>query len=88
MEVAITKMSSKGQIVIPQEMRQGLKEGSKLLLVKSGRQIIMKTATQLERSLKEDIEFARRTEAAWKEFSKGKFKSMDSKDFMKELETW
>ena len=30
MDYAITRISSKGQIVIPQEMRKGLKEGDKM----------------------------------------------------------
>ena len=37
---------------------------------------------------KEDKEFARRTEKAWKQYEKGKFKCMDSEDFLKELEKW
>ena len=41
-DLSITKMSSKGQVVIPQEMRKGIKEGEKLVLIKNGKQIIMK----------------------------------------------
>ena len=40
------------------------------------------------KKLKEALEFARRTEEAWKEYEGGEFKSMDSKDFLKELEKW
>jgi len=35
--------------------------------------------------MKEDIEFARRTEEAWKEYEKGKFTSSSAKDFLKKL---
>jgi AbrB family looped-hinge helix DNA binding protein len=88
MEIAITKMSSKGQVVIPIELRKGLHEGDKLIVVKSGKQIIIKKATDMEKNLQEDIEFAKRTEEAWKSFERGEFKSMDSKDFLQEIEKW
>jgi len=38
-----------------------------------------------DENLKEDLEFARRTEDAWKKYDKGEFVSMDAKDFLKEL---
>ncbi|MBW2975098.1 AbrB/MazE/SpoVT family DNA-binding domain-containing protein [Candidatus Woesearchaeota archaeon] len=88
MEVAITKMSSKGQVVIPSEMRKGIEEGEKLIVIRNNGQIIMKKASRLDQNLAEDLEFARRTEEAWKSYEKGEFKSMDSKDFLSELEKW
>ena len=88
MDIAITKMSSKGQIVIPVEMREGLKEGDKLLVIKSKGQLILKKASQLDKDLASDLEFARRTEEALKEYDKGNFKSMSAEDFIKELKKW
>lgn len=88
MDVAITKMSSKGQIVIPAEMRQEIHEGEKLIIIKNDEQLILKKVKDLEKNLKDDLIFAKRTEEAWKRYEKGKFKSMDSKDFLKELEKW
>lgn len=88
MEIAITKMSSKGQVVIPAEMREGISEGDKLIIIQSGKQIIMKKASELDKQLKEDLEFARRTEEAWKRYDKGQFKSMKVEDFLKEIEKW
>ena len=85
MEVSITKMSSKGQIVIPQEMREDIEEGEKLLLIKSGKQIIMKKASDLDENLKEDLEFARRTEEAWKSYEKGEFVSLPADKFLEKL---
>ena len=61
MEVAITKMSSKGQVVIPLEMRGNIKEGDKLVIIQDKDRLIMKKATKLSENLKEDLEFARRT---------------------------
>ena len=88
MDVALTRMSSKGQVVIPNEMRKNLHEGDKLLIIENDGQLIMKKASKLDINLKEDLEFARRTEEAWKSYDKGEFKNMDSKDFLKELEKW
>ena len=88
MEIAITKMSSKGQVVIPAEMRKDIQEGEKLVIIRSKDQLIMKKASKLEKNLLEDIEFARRTEEAWKSYERGEFKSVDAKDFLKELEKW
>ena len=86
MDIAITKMSSKGQVVIPTEMRNDIKEGDKLIIIKSGHQLIMKKASELEKNMKEDIEFARRTEEAWKRYEKGEFKTVSADKFLKMLE--
>ena len=88
MNVALTKMSSKGQIVIPADMRKGIQEGEKLVIIQSKDQLIMKKASKLEKNFLEDIEFAKRTAEAWKSYEKGEFESMDAKDFLKELERW
>jgi AbrB family looped-hinge helix DNA binding protein len=84
-DISITKMSSKGQIVIPQEMREGIEEGDKIVVIKNGGQIILKKMKDFDKNLEEDLEFAKRTEEAWKRYDKGKFVSMDSKEFLKEL---
>jgi len=85
MDVAITKMSSKGQVVIPQEMRKGLREGDKLLVIQEGDRLIMKKASKLSENFEEDLKFARRTEEAWKRFEKGEFTSMPADKFLKKL---
>ncbi|MBI4140412.1 AbrB/MazE/SpoVT family DNA-binding domain-containing protein [Candidatus Woesearchaeota archaeon] len=88
MEMAITTMSSKGQIVIPSEFREDIGEGDKLIIIKNNHQLILKKATQLEKQFKEDVEFARRTEEALKRYEKGQFKSMDFDDFITEMKKW
>ena len=88
MEFALTKISSKGQVVIPSEMRKNMSKGDKLIIIKSKDQIIMKKASELDKNFIENMEFAKRTEEAWKNYEKGEFKSMDSKEFLQELEKW
>lgn len=88
MDVAITRMSSRGQVVIPAEMRMDIQEGEKLLILKKDSHIIMKKASALDENFEEDIEFARRTEEAWKRYEKGEFIEMKAEDFLKKLEKW
>ncbi len=48
----------------------------------------MKKAGKMDKQLEEDLEFARKTEEAWKKYEKGEFISMDGEDFLKEMEKW
>lgn len=88
MEIALTKMSSKGQIVIPSEFREDLKEGEQLIIIKNNNQLILKKVSELDKNLKADLEFAKRTEESWERYEKGQFKSSTAKDFLKDLERW
>lgn len=88
MDIAITKMSSKGQVVIPSEMRAGIKEGDKIIVIKSRGQIIMKNANEFNKKVLEDLEFARETEEEYRKFLRGEFKHMSKEKFLKELEKW
>ena len=86
--ISITKMSSKGQIVIPQDMREGLPEGEKLVVIKNGEQIILKKMDDFDKNLEEDLEFAKRTEEAWKQIDRGDGISIEANDFLKEIKKW
>jgi len=81
-------MSSKGQIVIPSELRADIKEGDKFIVMRNKKQIILEKTSALDEKLKEDLEFARRTEEAYKQIEEGKFSSMSSEEFLKKLEEW
>ena len=85
MEIAITKMSSKGQIVIPLDMRKGIKEGDKLFIIQNEGKLIIKKASESDENFQEDLEFARRTEKAWKQIEEGKCKTYTLKEFKKKL---
>lgn len=71
MEVAITKMSSKGQVVIPASMRSNLPEGERLLIIRDGGRIILKPLSEIEPAVQEDIIFSGKTEQAREEYSPG-----------------
>jgi len=87
-EINITKLSSKGQVVIPSEMRKKIKVGEKLLIIQNKDSIILKKASDMDEQLKEDLEFAKRTEDAWKRIESGKGIRMDFDDLIKEMEKW
>lgn len=87
-EISLTKISSKGQVVIPQEMRDKLKEGDKLVVIKNEGQIILKKMEDFNKNLQEDLEFAKRSEEAWKRYDSGEFISMDGENFLKEIKKW
>jgi len=86
--IAITRMSSKGQIVIPQEMRGDLKEGDELVVLKNEDQIILKKVDKFSKNLEEDLKFAKKTEEAWKRYEKGEFKETSFDDFIEEMKRW
>ena len=83
--INITRVSSKGQIVIPQEMREGLEEGDKLIVIKNGDQLILKKAENFDKNIEEDLEFAKRTEEAWRRYEKGEFRSASIEEFLDKL---
>jgi len=88
MDVAITRMSSKGQIVIPASMRTDLPEGEKLLIIKEGDRYILKPLTDLEPQIRDDLLFAEKTEQAFAEYRKGTFTRKSEEDFTDEIASW
>ena len=87
-EIETTKMSSKGQVVIPVGFRKGIEEGDTLIVIKGENQIILKKASLLDKQFAEDLEFARKTEKAWKEIEEGKGIRTSVKDLLKEMKSW
>ncbi len=88
MNIALTKMSSKGQVVIPAQMRKGMKEGEQLIVLQQDHFLIIKPASKTDKNFEEDIIFSQRTEEAWKRHDRGEFKRMKGEDFLKEMEKW
>jgi AbrB family looped-hinge helix DNA binding protein len=87
-EYALTKLSSKGQIVIPSKMRKDFVKGEELLIIKKDNSVIIKRMHDLDKKFREDMEFAARTDKALKKYQKGEFKEKSAKDFLKDLESW
>ncbi len=87
-DIAITRLSSKGQIVIPSEMRNNFNIGEKLVIIKNEEQLILKKASDFNKNFEDDLIFAKRTEDALKKYEKGLYKEMDDKSFTNEIEKW
>lgn len=87
-EINITRISSKGQIVIPREMRENFKEGEEFVIIRDGNRIILKNVKDFDENIKEDLEFAKRTEEAWQRIEAGKGIKMDFDDFINEMKKW
>jgi len=87
-EIEITRLSSKGQIVIPNYMRKGLKDGEKFIIIKDKDRFIIKKASEMDEQLEEDLEFARRTDEARKRIEAGEGITMDFDEFIKEMKKW
>jgi len=81
-------MSSKGQIVIPVEIRKHFSKGEKFIIIKKGNTIILKSTKNMDKNFEEDLEFAERTEEAFKRYEKGKFKEVSDEKFLEMLEEW
>jgi bifunctional DNA-binding transcriptional regulator/antitoxin component of YhaV-PrlF toxin-antitoxin module len=88
MEIALTRISSKGQIVIPAHMRGDIAAGTDFILVKEGNRFVIRPVSDLEEDLRDDITFAERTDRAIERYNKEKFISQGSDEFLSDLDTW
>ena len=94
MELEITKLGERGQIVIPQEIRNQLhlKKGEKFLVVKSYSKIIFEPLRKLKAKivdeLKEDMIDMKIAEKRLKEIEEGECKVQTKEDFLKEMKKW
>lgn len=71
MQIDTTKMSSRGQVVIPLEMRKDIKEGEKLIIIKKDNEIILKKSIS-DLALLSEESFAetwltKKEDEAWKD---------------------
>ena len=71
MQIDTTKMSSRGQVVIPLEMRKDIREGDKLIVIRKDDNIIIKKSIP-ESALLSEKSFAKtwlnkKEDEAWKD---------------------
>ena len=88
MEIGITKISSRGQIVIPFDLRKSFSKGEELLIIKKNNKFILQPFKDIDKKFKQDLVFALKTEKMLKKYEKGEFKQKSAKEFLKELEKW
>ena len=81
----ITKLNTKGQIVIPESMRKDIEVGSAFRVMKKGNLIVLKG---IEGFSKEEMEEMKELDKIWKEIDSGKCKSYTTEEFFKEMKEW
>ena len=86
----LTRMSSKGQVVIPARVRDrlGIKPGGLFAILASPRSGVLVLKKIDSKSLQVDLELFREVEKAWKEIEGGKSHKASRKRFLEELRTW
>ena len=94
MDIEISKVGERGQIVIPQEFRKELKikKGEKFLVVKSDGRLIFQQMSRLKaeniEKLKEDLIDIKIAEDRLKEIEQGKGIAQTKEHFLREMEEW
>ena len=81
----ITKLSTKGQIVIPESARKNLEIGTAFSVVRKGNLIVLK---EVEGLTDEEIKEMQELDKIWKEIDEGKATSKEFDDFIEEMESW
>jgi AbrB family looped-hinge helix DNA binding protein len=86
----LTRISSKGQVVIPSRVRQklGIEAGTvfAILTPRKGNVVVLKKIDN--KSLQSDLRIFREVERAWREIERGQARKAPRKRFLEELKTW
>jgi AbrB family looped-hinge helix DNA binding protein len=88
MEIEFTRISSKGQVVIPLDVRKrlSLKDGEHLAVSTKDDLIVLKKIN--EKMSKEDIATLDVIKEAWKDIEEGRCKKMSQDEFLSEIKKW
>ncbi len=85
--ISTSKISSKGQILIPKKMRSDFSEGQEIVIIQNNNELILKRLKDVEDEIKDDLEFNKRTNQARQKIEDGLFKEMGFDKFVKHLKT-
>ena len=81
----ITKLSTKGQIVIPERLRKGIEEGTPFIVTKKDDLIVLK---KVEGFSENEIKEMKELDKIWKDIDAGKGITMGKESFLKEMNAW
>ena len=87
-DTEFTKTSSKGQIVIPSNIRRKLKIGNGSLLAVTTQDDLIVLKKVNSKISPADMKTLKLIEEAWKDLDKGNFKVRSKEDFFKEYREW
>lgn len=88
MEIGISRLSSKGQIIIPKELRNRFEQGEEIVFIESEGKILLKSLKEFKENLKEDLEFAKNTDEALERIEKGEYVEEKFDDFIDNMKKW
>lgn len=80
-----TKLSTKGQIVIPEEIRKEFDVGTSFVVSRKEDLIVLKKIKGLTKEEQKEI---KELDKAWKSYEKGEFTTMEADAFLEELKKW
>jgi len=81
-----TKLSTKGQIVIPEQIREGLEEGTSFIVMRQSNLIVLKKIEGLTEEEKAELEDL---DKIWKEIERGEYTKYESVDsLLKDMKQW
>ena len=81
----VTKLSTKGQVVIPEKLREDLGVGTSFFVTRQNGLIILKVIEGLTEKEKKEM---KELDRIWKEIDKGKGVTLNVEDFFKEMKKW
>ncbi len=81
----ITKLSTKGQIVIPEGLRKDFQVGTPFVVSRQDGLIILKEVNDLS---EKEVEEIKELDKIWKEIDSGKCESYTEDEFFKKMKEW
>ena len=81
----VTKLSTKGQIVIPENIRKEIEAGTVFIVTRKNDLIILKKIDGLS---EEEMKEMEELDKIWKDIDAGKGISMSKEEFLKEMHVW
>ena len=88
-QIEYTRASTKGQIVIPQDIRERMKitEGITFAVIQPKSDIILLKKIKTKIS-KEDAYLLNKVDEAWEDFENGRYTKYSVKEFFKHMKSW
>ncbi|OGI15277.1 hypothetical protein A3K63_05050 [Candidatus Micrarchaeota archaeon RBG_16_49_10] len=87
-DVELTRLSSKGQVVLPNDIREklNLEKGTLFAVTTSDGLIVLK---KIETGMNpEDLETLKLIQEAWEDIEKGRYKSATPEEFFQKMNKW
>ena len=81
----ITKISTKGQVVIPESIRKGIEVGTPFIVSKTSNMIILKKVEGLTEKEKKEL---KELDKIWQDIDNNKGTTLNLDNFLKEINSW